>query len=49
MFFPAVLGSPDSPLSVVLSLIPFFTPLLMFLRITRAHAARLADRPVASC
>jgi ABC-2 type transport system permease protein len=34
VFFPAVLGSPDSPLSVTLSLIPFFTPMLMFLRIT---------------
>ncbi len=34
VFFPMILGSPDSPLSVVLSLIPFFTPLLMFLRIT---------------
>ena len=34
MFFPVVLGSPDSPLSVTLSLIPFFTPMLMFLRIT---------------
>ena len=30
----AVMGSPDSRLSVVLSLIPFLTPLLMFLRIT---------------
>ena len=37
-------GSPDSPLSVVLSLIPFFTPLLMFLRITVADAAAVADR-----
>jgi ABC-2 type transport system permease protein len=34
MFFGAVMGSPDSRLSVVLSLIPFLTPLLMFLRIT---------------
>jgi ABC-2 type transport system permease protein len=34
VFFPAVLGSPDSPFSVTLSLIPFFTPMLMFLRIT---------------
>jgi ABC-2 type transport system permease protein len=34
VFFPVVLGSPDSPLSVTLSLIPFFTPMLMFLRIT---------------
>ena len=33
MFFPMVLQSPDSTLSVVLSLIPFWTPLLMFLRI----------------
>jgi ABC-2 type transport system permease protein len=29
-----VMGSPDSRLSVILSLIPFLTPLLMFLRIT---------------
>jgi ABC-2 type transport system permease protein len=29
-----VLQSPDSTLSVVLSLIPFATPILMFLRIT---------------
>ena len=34
VFFPAVLGSPDSAFSVTLSLIPFFTPMLMFLRIT---------------
>jgi len=34
VFFPVVLQSPDSTLSVVLSLIPFATPLLMFLRIT---------------
>jgi ABC-2 type transport system permease protein len=34
MFFPVVLQSPDSPLSVGLSLFPFATPLLMFLRIT---------------
>ncbi len=34
MCFPVVLGSPDGTLSVVLSLIPVFTPLLMFLRIT---------------
>src|SRR5262245_14068758 len=27
VFFPAVLSSPDSPLAVVLSLIPFFTPM----------------------
>ena len=33
VFSFAVMGSPDSPLSVVLSLIPFLTPLLMFLRI----------------
>jgi ABC-2 type transport system permease protein len=31
--FPVVLGNPDGPLAVVLSMIPFFTPLLMFLRI----------------
>lgn len=34
VFFPAVVGSPDSRLSVVLSLIPLLTPLLMFLRIS---------------
>lgn len=34
MFFPVVLGSPDSGLSVALSLVPFWTPLLMFLRMT---------------
>ncbi len=34
MFSFAIMGSPDSRLSVVLSLIPFLTPLLMFLRIT---------------
>jgi ABC-2 type transport system permease protein len=34
MFFPVVLQSPDSPLAVGLSLFPFATPLLMFLRIT---------------
>jgi ABC-2 type transport system permease protein len=34
MFFPLVLRSPDSTASVVLSLIPLFAPLLMFLRIT---------------
>jgi ABC-2 type transport system permease protein len=33
MFAPAVLGSPDSTLSVVLSMIPLFTPLIMLLRI----------------
>ena len=33
MMFPMVMQAPDSPPSVVLSLIPFFTPLLMFLRI----------------
>jgi len=33
MFFPIILESPDGPLAVVLSLIPFLTPLLMFLRI----------------
>ncbi len=34
MFAPAVLGSPDSTLAVVLSLIPFFTPLIMLLRVS---------------
>lgn len=34
MFFPVVLQSPDSTLSVALSLFPLATPLLMFLRIT---------------
>jgi ABC-2 type transport system permease protein len=33
LVFGAVMGAPDSPMSVVLSLIPFFAPLLMFLRI----------------
>lgn len=31
--FPVVLESPDSPLAVTLSMLPFVTPLLMFLRI----------------
>jgi ABC-2 type transport system permease protein len=34
VFFPVVLGNPDSPMSVALSLVPFLSPLLMFLRIT---------------
>ncbi len=34
VFFPVVLGNPDSSLSVTLSLVPLFTPMLMFLRIT---------------
>lgn len=34
VFFPVILRSPDSPLSVALSLFPMATPLLMFLRIT---------------
>jgi ABC-2 type transport system permease protein len=34
MVFPAVLRSPDSTMSTAMSLIPFWTPLLMFLRIT---------------
>jgi ABC-2 type transport system permease protein len=34
MFFPAVIQSPDSTLSTVLSLIPLLTPLIMFLRIS---------------
>lgn len=34
MFFPAVIQSPHSTLSTVLSLIPPLTPLLMFLRIS---------------
>ncbi len=33
LFFPAVLGAPDSALSTTLSLVPFFAPLLMFLRV----------------
>ena len=32
--FPIVLQSPDGRLATVLSLVPLFTPLLMFLRIT---------------
>jgi ABC-2 type transport system permease protein len=31
--FPVVLESPDGPLSVTLSMLPFLTPLMMFLRI----------------
>jgi ABC-2 type transport system permease protein len=34
MFFPVVIQNPESPLSIGLSLIPFASPLLMFLRIT---------------
>lgn len=34
MFFPAVLARPDSGLATALSLVPFWTPLLMFLRVT---------------
>jgi ABC-2 type transport system permease protein len=34
MLFPMVLQAPDSSLSVGLSLVPFFAPLLMFLRIS---------------
>jgi ABC-2 type transport system permease protein len=33
MLFPMVLSSPDGPLSVVCSFVPFWTPLLMFLRV----------------
>jgi ABC-2 type transport system permease protein len=34
MLFPMVLSSPDSALSVACSFVPFWTPLLMFLRVT---------------
>ncbi len=34
MLFPVVLSSPDGTLSTVLSLVPFWTPLLMFLRVS---------------
>ena len=34
----AIIRTPDSTLAVVLSLIPFFTPLLMFLRVTLGAA-----------
>ncbi|HET7293889.1 MAG TPA: ABC transporter permease [Vicinamibacteria bacterium] len=34
MLFPMVLSSPDSGLSVFCSFVPFWTPLLMFLRVT---------------
>jgi len=34
VFYPMVLSAPDSRLSILLSLIPFFAPLLMFLRMT---------------
>jgi ABC-2 type transport system permease protein len=33
LFFPVVMNDPDSTLAVVTSLIPFFTPLVMMLRI----------------
>jgi ABC-2 type transport system permease protein len=33
VLFPAVLNSPDSALAITLSLIPFWTPILMFLRV----------------
>jgi len=33
MVFPVIIQSPDSPMAVTLSLVPFLTPLLMFLRI----------------
>jgi ABC-2 type transport system permease protein len=34
ILFPAVLNSPDSALAITLSLIPFWTPILMFLRVS---------------
>jgi ABC-2 type transport system permease protein len=34
MLFPMVLSSPDSTLSTVLSMVPFWAPLLMFLRVS---------------
>ena len=34
VFFPMVLSAPDGRLSVALSLVPFFAPMLMFLRMT---------------
>jgi ABC-2 type transport system permease protein len=34
MLFPMVLSSPDSAMAVFCSLVPFWTPLLMFLRVT---------------
>jgi ABC-2 type transport system permease protein len=36
LFFPAVLSSPDSAFATTLSLVPFFAPLLMFLRVAAA-------------
>lgn len=33
LFMPAIMGNPDSPLAVALSLIPFFSPILMTARI----------------
>jgi ABC-2 type transport system permease protein len=36
LFFPAVLSSPDSAFSTSLSMVPFFAPLLMFLRVAAA-------------
>ncbi len=33
LFMPAIMGNPDSPLAIILSLIPFFSPILMTARI----------------
>jgi ABC-2 type transport system permease protein len=34
MLFPMVLASPDGPVSIAVSMVPFWTPLLMFLRVS---------------
>lgn len=33
VFFPTVLEAPDGPLALTLSLVPFFSPLIMFMRV----------------
>ena len=45
LFFWMVINDPDSTVSVVASLIPIFTPLLMMLRIAIKTPPALADRP----
>ena len=39
-----IMNEPDGTLSVVLSLFPFFTPILMFLRMTLTQVPPVADR-----
>jgi ABC-2 type transport system permease protein len=37
MFMPAIMANPDGPLAVILSLIPFFTPILMIVRVAATN------------